>query len=300
MLRQLSCGRRGFLARFAAGALASRAASAAAESSPLPTIKIGKFEVTRMVAGYNPVGGYSHSVPKLSALMRDWFTPARTLAYVRRCEAAGINTWQASIDPKVFRALREAWDAGSKMQWICLMPDVDAAQWKEILALHPIAVVHHGENTDRYMQAGEEAKVRDFVRKAHDFGVMAGVSSHSPRNIARIEDLGWEQDLYMTCFHNIRRDQEAVRAGLGDLPVDELYLRGDPARMTAVVRQVAKPCLGFKILAAGRMCTTRASIESAFEFAFRNIKKTDGVIVGMFPVLTDEIAEDAALAREFA
>ena len=69
-----------------------------------------------MVAGYNPIGGYSHSVPKLSALMKDWFTPERTLDYVRRCEGAGINTWQAGIDPKVFGALRAAWDAGSKMQ----------------------------------------------------------------------------------------------------------------------------------------------------------------------------------------
>jgi len=94
------------------------------------------------------------------------------------------------VDPKVFGALRAAWDAGSKMQWICLMPDVDAAQWKEILALHPIAVVHHGENTDRAFRAGEEAKVRDFVRKAHDSGVLAGVSWHSPRNIARVDDSG--------------------------------------------------------------------------------------------------------------
>jgi hypothetical protein len=60
--------------------------------------------------------------------MKDWFTSERTLDYVRRCEAAGINTWQASIDPKVFGALRAAWDGGSKMQWICLMPDVGAVQ----------------------------------------------------------------------------------------------------------------------------------------------------------------------------
>ena len=300
MSRQPCCDRRTFVTRFATGALAASTASHAAESSALPTIRLGKFNVTRLVAGYNPIGGYSHSVPKLSALMKDWFTPARTLDYVRRCEAAGINTWQASIDPKVFGALRAAWDAGSKMQWICLMPDVDAARWKEILSLHPIAVVHHGEYTDRAFRAGEESKVRDFVRKAHDAGVLAGVSSHSPRNIARVEDSGWEQDFYMTCFHNIRRDAEAVRAGLGDLPLDELYLEGDPARMTAVVRQVSRPCLGFKILAAGRLSGSRAALEKAFQFAYSNIKKTDGVIVGMFPILTDEIGEDASLARKYA
>src|SRR5215471_3363975 len=114
--------RRSFVTRMAAGALAASTASSAAENT-LPTISLGKHKVTRLIADYNPIRGYSHSVPKLSALMRDWFTPARTLEYVRRCEANGINTWQASIDPKVFDALRAAWDSGSKMQWICLMPD---------------------------------------------------------------------------------------------------------------------------------------------------------------------------------
>jgi hypothetical protein len=284
----------------AASALAASTAAQADESNTLPKISLGKYKVTRMIAGYNPIGGYSHSVPKLSALMRDWFTPARTLDYVKRCEANGINTWQASIDPKVFDALRAAWDAGSQMQWICLMPDTTPEQWKQVLALKPIAVVHHGEYTDRAFRSGAEQQVRDFVRRAHDFGVMAGISSHSPTNIAKVEDSGWEQDFYMTCFHNIRRDQDAVKSGLGDLPIDELYLQGDPAQMVAVIRKVSRPCLAFKILAAGRMCNSRASIESAFQFALGNIKKTDAVIVGMFPILTDEIAENAAIARKYA
>ena len=148
-------------------------------------------------------------------------------------------------------------------------------------------------------RAGEEGKVRDFLKKVHDLGALAGISSHSPENIARCEDANWEQDLYMTCFYNIRRDQDKVKAGLGDLTVDEMYLQQDPGRMTAVVRQVKRPCLGFKILAAGRMCESRRTIQQAFNFAYSNIKKTDAVIVGMFPILTDEIAEDAEIARWF-
>jgi hypothetical protein len=287
--------RRSFLGAVAASGLAIPASSAPAA---LPTVQIGKFRVTRLIAGYNPIGGWSHSVPKLSALMRDWFTPERTTQFVHSCEREGINTWQASVDPKVFGALRSAWERGSKMQWICLMPDVDAAQWKEIVDLKPIAVVHHGEVTDRMYRTGEQAKVNDFIKKAHDFGLIAGVSSHSPENIARTEDAGWEHELYMTCFYNIRRDQAKVKSGLGDLPVDELYLEGDPARMTAVVRQVKRPCLGFKILAAGRLCNNRGTVEKAFAYAYANIKPSDAVIVGMFPILTDEIAEDAAIARK--
>jgi hypothetical protein len=286
--------RRSFLG---AAAATATAAANAATSAPLPTVRLGKHNVTRMIAGYNPIGGYSHSVPKLSAIMKDWFTPQRTLEYVERCERAGINTWQASVDPKVFGALRAAWDRGSKMQWICLTSDVPAETWKQIVDLKPIAMVHHGGVTDRCYRNGEPGKIRDFINRVHDAGILAGVSSHGPENIARTEDSGWDHDLYMTCFHYVTRDPEKVKAALGDTPMDELYLAGDPARMAKVVRQVKRPCLAFKILAAGRATNNRASIERAFKFAYTNIKPTDAAIVGMFPILTDEISEDVGIAR---
>jgi len=289
--------RRSLLAAMAAASAAPGSVPAATEAR-LPVIRLGEFEVTRLIASYNPIGGYSHSVPKLSAIMRNWFTAERTRDFLLSCERNGINTWQASYDPKAFEALRAARERGSKMQWICLIPDVTAAQWKEIRDLKPIAVVHHGEQTDRYYKAGETAKIADFVRKVHDFGLLAGISSHTPEHIARSEDAGWGQDFYMTCFHNIRRDQDRLRASLGnDLPVDELYLQNDPGRMTDVVRQMKRPCLGFKILAAGRLAMNAASLERSFRYAFQRIKPTDGVIVGMFPILTDEVAENAALTR---
>jgi hypothetical protein len=70
--------------------------------------------------------------------------------------------------------------------------------------------------------------------------------------------------------------------------------------MCEVVRQVARPCLAFKILAGGRLGDRPEGTEAAFEYAFANIKPTDGVIVGMFPRFRDEPAENAALARRFA
>lgn len=287
--------RRAFLRTMSAPGLA--AAASAACPGAIPTVALGNYNVTRLIAGYNPIGGYAHSVPKLSAIMRTWFTRDRVVEFLHNCERNGINTWQASIDPKAFEALQLACDAGLKLQWMCLMPDVDAATWKQVIALKPIAVVHHGEHTDRLYRSGAQYRIGDFVRKAHDYGVMAGVSSHVPEHIARSEDAAWTHDFYMTCFYNIRRDQEKVKAGLGDLPVDELYLAHDPDRMTAVVRQTSRTCLGFKIFAAGRLCGNKGAIERAFAYAYSNLKPNDAVIVGMFPMLTDEVAEDAAIAR---
>jgi hypothetical protein len=68
--------------------------------------------------------------------------------------------------------------------------------------------------------------------------------------------------------------------------------------MTRVIRQVKQPCLGFKILGAGRLCSDQQSVRNAFKFAFEQIKPTDGVIVGMFPWAFDEVSANARLVRE--
>ncbi|MBL8210199.1 MAG: hypothetical protein JNK87_05785 [Bryobacterales bacterium] len=284
--------RRTFLGALAAPTLGNPIARPA-----LPAIRLGPHEVTRLIAGYNPIGGYSHSVPKLSAIMRSWFTEERVVEFLLNCEANGINTWQASVDSKAFAALRTARDKGCAIQWLCLMHDVEPETWREVLALKPIAVVHHGEHTDRLYRDERQSQIQSFIAKAHDAGILAGISSHVPENIARSEDAGWAHDFYMTCFYNIRRDPVELKLKLGDSPVDELYLAGDPERMTTVVRQVDRPCLGFKIFAAGRLCHNPSSITRALSYAYTHIKPRDAVIVGMFPILTDEVSENAAIAR---
>lgn len=288
-------GRRQLLAVAAAPLAAAKIATPG--QNILPAVAIGNFQVTRLVAGYNPIGGHSHAVPKLSALMTNWFTPERTLDYAMSCERNGINTWQVSVDKKVFGALRAARERGSKIQHICLMRDETPELWKEIVDLKPIAVVHHGGVTDRFFYRGEQGKVNDFIKKAHDFGVMAGVSSHVPEHIARVEDSGWAHDLYMTCLYNVVRQPEKLKEGLGDVPVDELFLRNDPERMLNVVRQVGRPCLAFKVFAAGRLCNNEASMEKAMRYAYERLKPGDGLIVGMFPILTDEIAQNTGMVR---
>src|SRR2546430_9163891 len=49
-----------------------------------------------------------------------------------------------------------------------------------------------------------------------------------------------------------------------------------------VVQATRKPCLAYKILAAGRRIESRAQVRQCFETAFSNIKPTDAVIVGMY------------------
>jgi hypothetical protein len=67
----------------------------------------------------------------------------------------------------------------------------------------------------------------------------------------------------------------------------------------ANIRRVSKPCLAFKILAAGRHCSTSESLRETFRFAFQNIKPQDGFVVGMFSRAADQSYINAKLVKEF-
>jgi hypothetical protein len=103
----------------------------------------------------------------------------------------------------------------------------------------------------------------------------------------------------MTCFYHVSRPAEEQRRLVGKVTVGEPFFESDAAEMTAVIRKVEKPCLAFKILAAGRHCWSKPGVDQAFKYAFESIKKTDGVIVGLFPRYSDQVAEDVALARKY-
>ena len=303
--------RRGFLQQVCAGAVAAAGSHAALRSaqaeSPaeqpaagkLPTIKIGKCTVTRLIAGSNPIGGHAHSTQHLAKHMREYFTQERTTEFARRCEKLGINTWQTSCGKKMLCALKKLREEGSALQWICLTYDrPPQPSLKDILALKPIAIVHHGGVTDTMLRLNKHQLVRDFVKKVHDAGVMAGISSHSPANIARIAEEDWGNELFMTSFYNLSRPAKKIRAKLGTVPLGLSFLESDPDEMTDVMQKVKQPCLAFKILAAGRLCGNEHMVKSAFQYAFKRVKKTDGVIVGMYPKFSDEISHDVNLTLQ--
>ena len=70
--------------------------------------------------------------------------------------------------------------------------------------------------------------------------------------------------------------------------------------MFKVIRATTKPCLAYKVLAAGRRIGSPAEVRRCFEEAFANIKPTDALIVGMYQQFGDQVGENAALVREIA
>ena len=81
--------------------------------------------------------------------------------------------------------------------------------------------------------------------------------------------------------------------------MSEVYLTEDPPRMFQAIRSTKRPCLAFKILAAGRFSSHREWVERAFRQTFQSIKPTDAVIVGIYNEFSDEPAENAELVRRY-
>jgi hypothetical protein len=264
----------------------------------LPTVALGPHRVTRLIAGSNPMYGFSHFNRLLSQLMVEYFTDERKIEFLLNCQKAGINTWQTGYNEPLFRRLREA---GWKMNWLWLSGPDGISQCRSIPETErPLGMVHHGELTDVLWREGKLDSIMTFINAVHDLGLLAGISTHNPRVVEAVEEKGWRNDFYMTCFYRESRRPEEFEKEIGVIPVGETYLSTDPPRMCEMIRRTRKPCLGFKILAAGRRCGGPEDVRKAFEFAFQNIKPSDAVIVGMYPRYTDQISENVGLARELA
>jgi hypothetical protein len=305
-LAQLSVAAAGPALAFAKSGQAKEAPPAASDTPAplLPTIRLGEHQVSRMVAGSNPISGYSYLGPLMDRHMLEYFTPERIVEFLWNCERAGINTHQFSDPQKMAGPIRTLRERGSKMKFICLYSSEErnTAIDQVIRDTGPIAIVHHGGVTDRLFGRGQSGQVRDFVKRVRDAGVLAGVSAHNPNCIKRIADEGWPVDFFMTCFYHLTRTKEDLEKmpPVATLPIGYSFFAADPLAMTAVARQVSQPCLGFKILAAGRKCHDKQVVREAFQFAFEHLKPTDGVIVGMYPRFQDQIRENAEFVRQFA
>jgi len=296
-------GRRGFLKQLAVGgttlaAVSRTPLSGNAVSGPagsLPTIKIADKQISRLVLGSNPFKGIAYSTKNLQKHMQAFYTADRVAEVLLHAERQGITAFESPYTDILRAALPLARERGGKIQWIATISHKETIL-EEALKLKPIAVVHHGGVADLTIAAGQKDKVRGFVKRVHDKGVTAGVSTHDPDHLALIADEDWENAFFHTCFYFLTRSQEEIAKRLGDTPIDLVFYEHDPERMTKVVRQVQKPCLGFKILAAGRKCWNAEMLEKAFSFAYQNIKPIDGVIVGMYQAFKDEVAENARMA----
>ncbi len=271
--------------------------------SVLPTIKFGKFDITRLIIGGNPFCGYSHFSEEMSREMAGYFTAGKVVETLQQAESAGINTVQARGDyHRMLHWIELYRRQGGQMHWIAQtaseMHDV-FQNIKIITAAGAIGIYHHGSRTDNLWLDGQIDKVNDYLKCMRDSGVMVGLGTHIPDVIKYAEDKGWDIDFYMSCLYNISRKKRESNLVKGTfVQQEEEFIPSDPDEMCKVIRQTDKLCLAFKILAANRNCSSQEDVYRAFEFAFGNIKPTDAIVVGMYPKRLDQVSLNVRYVSE--
>jgi hypothetical protein len=175
------------------------------------------------------------------------------------------------------------------------------ANMKQAVKFGAFAVYHHGTETGNYWREGRIEEVREIMKTARDLGAAVGVGAHIPEVIDYIEEKDWDIDFYMASFYNVYKGMKERRQSyiITGVHREDIFEDEDRTLMCRTIKNASRPCLAFKILAAGRNCADSESVRGAFRFAFENIKPSDAVVVGMFPRDSDQAAENAAFVREF-
>jgi hypothetical protein len=199
----------------------------------LPTVRLGTHSVTRLILGGNPIYGYSHFNRLFSEHQKAWHTPDRVVDLLRRCEKAGINTWQNSYAERTLQDIDRVREAGVKFNWLCLgKPDWDRFPDRidDAAKRKPIGIAPHGALAERLHREKKLTTLTDLLKRIRDKGYSSGCQ-RNPALIELAEEKGWDVDYFMCCVYYLTRPREEFKQVLGDvLPLGEIYLPSDPRR----------------------------------------------------------------------
>ena len=283
-------------------ACAGTDAGGSSRGALLPTIPLGGYRVTRLILGGNPIYGYSHFNRIYSQHLREYHTPERVVALVRHAVRCGINTWQNSYTERTVADVLRCREEGIEFNWL-LLGKPDWYGRPEIIqkaaSYRPIGIAPHGALAERLRREGRLNELRDMLKRIRDQGVLVGLSCHNPELIDLAEHEGWDVDYYMCALYYLTRPREEFRRILGEVPLGEIYLPSDRLRALKTVQAAQKPCLVYKVLAAGRLNLSPTGVRRALHDTLSAIKPIDAMIVGMFLEFEDQVAMNARFVREW-
>ncbi|HET6382082.1 MAG TPA: hypothetical protein VFJ58_01715 [Armatimonadota bacterium] len=250
----------------------------------IPVVDFCGLKVSRLIIGGNPFSGFSHQSRERDQAMLNYYTTERIKETLRRAEAVGINSAILRSDAFIHRMLREYRNEGGAIQWIAqvgadngldgAMRSIDVA----VSAGARAAYIHGGFIDQVFADRNSELLTR-WMDRIRWHGIPAGAAGHSPEAHLWVDSLG-VADFQAIPFYNCG----SLHDGKGDR-----FDRDDPPRAVEAIRTIQKPCIGYKILGAGRVDPRRG-----FEYAFGNIKPGDVVNVGMYRGDREEMVEENA------
>lgn len=275
------------------------AQSGPAPKATLPRGRIGNLNVSRLLLGGNLLTHYTHSrdLKYVYNLTAHYNTEEKIFETMALAEAHGINTLSIHNPPGIVDMLKKyRLRHGGKIQWIiCSTAAVEPgmkAYTDDVKALvdeGTDAIYLWGVHSDRLIAEGKIDLIRQAVEIAKDHGVPSGVGGHDLRVVMECEKKNIPADFYIKTFHH-HNYPSAPKAHELTNPYNEVpgYWCKDPQQTIEVMKDVTKPWIAFKVMAAGAIPP-----QDAFKYVIEN--GADHILAGMFDF---EIAEDVQIAKK--
>jgi hypothetical protein len=271
----------------------------------LPKGKFGKFEISRLVMGCNPMGGWSHSrdLPYVGQLSKRWHTETKMKETWAVAEQAGINfTNLVTFQYKAFNEYKK--ETGSKMLNVCQCsigtPNDRLAPVKEAIDDGADFIYIQGENVDGLAKTNAIdvlLKTVDYIRGQ---GLLAGIGAHSLKSIQASIKIGVKPDFYYKTFHHDKYWSATPRENRTDYtqypmtPITDHNQWNDnmwdqfPEQTIEAFKSIDVPFFGFKVLAAGAIRPA-----DGIRWAYEN--GADFICMGMYDF---QVVEDVNTAIE--
>ena len=237
--------------------------------------KFGKYELSRLFIGGDPVSGISHAGELVyqAQFMLKYFTTDKILETLGLAEQNGINTLLMRADSRIIDHYTAYKKRGGKLHWIATSapetgdPVENAKRARDNGA---IAMYLHGGIADQLVKAGKVDEIAKIVEGFKSVGIMGGVGSHLLDTARACNSGGVNPDFFMMTINRVN------------------YYCSEATEVGIFMRSIKKPWIAFKVMAAGVIPP-----RDAFRYAFEN--GADHILVGMFDF---EVAEDAKIAGQ--
>jgi hypothetical protein len=266
-------------------------------NSALPTGRIGKLQISRLIIGGNQFSGWSHSrdLPYLRQLFLAYSSQEKIMATLELCEETGIN----AIITSASEYLNKYWkERGGRIQWIAQVhPKADdlTTNIKQAIDKGAVGAYVQGGVGDSFVKAGRADLLGKAVEFIKENGLIAGIGGHSVEVPMAVEKAGIKPDFYMKTLHHgnywsaTPKEQRVEFNVDSGSPYDHDNIWSiTPEKTIDFMKTVEAPWIAFKVLAAGAIHP-----REGFKYAFEN--GADFACVGMFDF---QVRENALIARD--
>jgi hypothetical protein len=266
--------------------------------------------MSRLIFGGNLINGAAHSrdLIYVSPLVRRYFTDERIMQSWFMAEQCGINTMTTWPTPRVLNLLNVYRQRGGKIQWLghCNIDNKtdNYLALKQCIDNGAIGIYIAGDQVETKVyvehRVDDLGKALDFIKENKLF---AGLACHMLQVPITCEEAGLNVDFYMKTLHPDNywsatpKDQRTANIRIGDPKFVSKTAFGtyhdniwciDAEETIAYMKNLAKPWIGFKVLAAGAV-----EVVDGFKYAFEG--GADFIHVGMFDF---QIVNDVNICSE--